>query len=69
MLINLELAPPQSVRATMLDQLVYIPNCYIQIFQTQLFTHSEDQTPNRSKLKSNSLPIALLSYNVFLFNV
>ena len=45
---NLELAPPQSVTATRLDQLVYSPNCYIQIFQTQLFACSEDQTPNRS---------------------
>ena len=39
---NLELAPPQSVTATRLDQLVYSPNYYIQIFQTQPFTHSED---------------------------
>ena len=31
---NLELAPPQSVTATRLDQLVYSPNYYIQIFQT-----------------------------------
>ena len=58
---NLELAPPQSVTATRLDQLVYSPNCYIQIFQTQLFTRSEDRTPNHS-LKT--LPIALLSYIV-----
>ena len=32
---NLELAPPQSITATRLDQLVYSPNYYIQIFQTQ----------------------------------
>ena len=32
---NLELAPPQSIMATRLDQLVYSPNYYIQIFQTQ----------------------------------
>ena len=31
---NLELAPPQSVTATRLDQLVYSPNYYIQIFRT-----------------------------------
>ena len=31
---NLELAPPQSIKATRLDQLVYSPNYYIQIFQT-----------------------------------
>ena len=31
---NLALAPPQSVTATRLDQLVYSPNYYIQIFQT-----------------------------------
>ena len=39
---NLELAPPQSITATRLDQLVYSPNYYIQIFQTQLFARSED---------------------------
>ena len=32
---NLELAPPQSITATRLDQLVYSPNYYIQIFQTK----------------------------------
>ena len=32
---NLELAPPQSITATRLDQLVNSPNYYIQIFQTQ----------------------------------
>ena len=32
---NLELAPPQSITATRLDQLVYSPNYYIQIFQTR----------------------------------
>ena len=45
---NLELAPPQSVTATRLDQLVYSPNYYIQIFQTQPFSRSEDWTLNRS---------------------
>ena len=29
---NLKLASAQSVTATRLDQLVYSPNCYIQIF-------------------------------------
>ena len=43
---NLELAPPQSVTATRLDQLVYSPNYYIQIFQTLLFARSEDWTLN-----------------------
>ena len=38
---NLELALPQSVTANRLDQLVYSPICYIQIFQTHLFTRSE----------------------------
>ena len=42
---NLELAPPQSVTAT---RLVYSPNYYIQIFQTQPFVHTEDWTLNRS---------------------
>ena len=31
---NLELATPQSVTTTRLDQLVYSPNYYIQIFKT-----------------------------------
>ena len=56
---NLELAAPQSVTGTRLDQLVYSQNCYIQIFQTQLFTRSEYRTPNCSKLKFNALPIAI----------
>ena len=43
---NLELAPPQSVTATRLDQLVHSPNYYIQIFQTQPFARSEDWTLN-----------------------
>ena len=59
---NLELAPPQFVTDTRLDQLVYSQNCSIQIFQTQLFSRSEDRTPNRSKLKSNALPIELYIY-------
>ena len=29
---NLKLAPPHSVTATRLDQLVYSPNCYIQMY-------------------------------------
>ena len=41
---NLELAPPQYVMPTRLDQLVYSMNCYIQI----------SRTPNRLKLKSNA---------------
>ena len=45
---NLELAPPQSITATRLDQLVYSPNYYIQIFQTQPFARSEDWTLHRS---------------------
>ena len=44
---NLALAPPQIVTATRLDQLVYSPNCYIQIFHST-FTRSGDRTPNRS---------------------
>ena len=55
---NLEIAPPQSVTATRLDQLVYSPNYYIQNFQTQPFARSEDWTLNsiaRSKLKFNAL--------------
>ena len=39
---NLELAPPQSVTATRLDQLVYSPNYCIQIFRLNIFARSED---------------------------
>ena len=39
---NFELARPQSVTATRLDQLVYSPNYYIQIFRLNLFARSED---------------------------
>ena len=45
---NLELAPPQSVTSTRLDQLVYKPYCYIQIFYSTFFARSEDRTPKRS---------------------
>ena len=45
---NPELAPPHSITATMLDQLVYSPNYYIQIFRLNLFARSEDWTLNRS---------------------
>ena len=45
---NLELAPPQSITATRLDQLVYSPNYYIQIFRFNLFVRSEDLIFNRS---------------------
>ena len=41
---NLELAPPQSITVTRLDQLVYSPNYYIQIFRLNLFACSEDWT-------------------------
>ena len=53
---NLELAPPQSVTATRLDQLVYIPNYYIQIFRLNLLpaVRIEPLTAH-SKLKSNAL--------------
>ena len=39
---NLELAPPQSITATRLYQLVYSPNYYTQIFRLTLFARSED---------------------------
>ena len=39
---NLELAPPQSITATRLDQLVNNPNYYIKIFRLNLFARSED---------------------------
>ena len=59
---KLDLAFPQFFTATRLDQLVYRPNCYIQTFILNFFPRSGDWTSNSSKLKSNALPIALLSY-------
>ena len=53
---NLELAPPQSVMATRLDQLVYSPNYYIQIFRLNLLPAVRiEPSTARSKLKSNTL--------------
>ena len=57
---NLELASPQSVQATRLDQLVYSPNCYIKIF-TQLLPAVGANPQPLEVLKFNTLPIALLS--------
>ena len=57
---NLELAPPQSVTATRLDQLVYSPNRYIQHFSLNFLRAVRIEPPTaRSRLKSNALPIAL----------
>ena len=39
---NLELAPPQSITATRLNQLVYSPSYYIQIVRLNIFARSED---------------------------
>ena len=53
---NLELAPPQSITATRLDQLVYSPNYFIQIFRLNLFPAVRiEPSTARSKLKSNAL--------------
>ena len=53
---NLELAPPQSITATRLDQSVYSPNCYIKIFHSTFFPAVRIEPPTaRSKLKSNAL--------------
>ena len=53
---NLELAPPQSVTATRLDQLVYSPNYYIQIFRLNILPPVRiEPSTARSKLKSNAL--------------
>ena len=53
---NLELAPPQSVTATRLDQLVYSLNYYIQIFRLNILaTVRIEPSTARSKLKSNAL--------------
>ena len=53
---NIELALPQSVTATRLDQLVYSLNYYIQIFRLNLLpaVRIEPSTAH-SKLKSNTL--------------
>ena len=57
---NLELAPPQSVTATRLDQLVYSPNYYIQIFRLNLLPAVRiEPSTARSKLSPTRLPIAL----------
>ena len=53
---NLELAPPQSVTATRLDQLVYSLNYYIQIFRlNHLPAVRIEPSTARLKLKSNAL--------------
>ena len=57
---NLELASPQSVTATRLDQLVYSPNYYIQIFRLNLLPAVWiAPSTARSKLSPTRLPIAL----------
>ena len=57
---NLELAPPQSITATRLDQLVYSPNYYIQIFQT--IARSENRTFTLRALCLGRLPLRHRSY-------
>ena len=53
---NLELAPPQSVTATRLDQLLHSPKCYIQIFKLNILAAMRiEPSTARSKLKSNAL--------------
>ena len=53
---NLELASPESVTATRLDQLVYSPNYYIKIFRlNHLPAVRIEPSTARSKLKSNVL--------------
>ena len=53
---NLELAPPQSITDTRLDQLVYSPNYYIQIFRLNLLsTVRIEPSTAGSKVKSNAL--------------
>ena len=54
---NLQLAPPQSITATRLDQLVYGPNYYIQIFSDSTFLPAVriERSTARSKLKSIAL--------------
>ena len=54
---NLEVAPPQSITDTRLDQFVYSPNYYIQIFRLKLLPAVRiESSTARSKLKSNALP-------------
>ena len=48
---NLELAPPQSIMATRLDQLVYSPNCYIQIFRLNVLPAVRLEPPSRYRLR------------------
>ena len=66
---NLELAAPQSVTATRLDQLVYSPNYYIQIFRLNLL-HAVSIEPSTacSKLKSNALTDCAMGAVNFMTN-
>ena len=48
---NLELSSPQSVTDTRLDQLVYSPNCYIQIFTQLLYAVGIEPATVRSKVQ------------------
>ena len=63
---NLELAPPQSVTATRLDQLVYSPKYYIQIFQTWPFARSEDWTLNLHARSCQVWRAYLLRYGSYI---
>ena len=59
---NLELAPPQSITATRLDQLVYSPNYYIQISRLKIIARSEKRTFTLRALSLGRLPLRHESY-------
>ena len=59
---NLELAPPQSITATRLDQLVYSPNYYIQISRLKIIARSEKRTFTLRALSPGRLPLRHESY-------
>ena len=63
--MNLELAPPQSITATRLDQLVYSPNYYIQIFQTQ--NNCPQWEANLHPARSESWAFATTPQDVLVF--
>ena len=67
---SLELALPQSLTATRLDQLVYSPNYYIQIFRLNLLpTVRIEPSTACSKLKSNVLTDCAMGASLKLTNV
>ena len=62
---NLELAPPQSITATRLDQLVYSPNITFRFSKLKTFARSEARTLNCTHVSLARLP---LRHEIVLYN-